>query len=145
MDISKFINKDQQALIVKAINEAENGTSGEIRVHLESSCKADVLDRATYIFKKLKMHKTALRNGVLIYLSVHDRQFAILGDVGINIKVPEGFWDQIKDLMIEKFGKGEITIGLNDGILMIGEKLKTFFPIAHDDINELSNEISFGA
>ncbi len=145
MDISKFINKDQQALIVKAINEAENSTSGEIRVHLESSCKADVLDRATYIFKKLKMHKTALRNGVLIYLSVHDRQFAILGDVGINIKVPEGFWDQIKDLMIEKFSKGEIAIGLNDGILMIGEKLKTFFPIAHDDINELSNEISFGA
>ncbi len=145
MDISKFINKDQQALIVKAINEAENSTSGEIRVHLESSCKADVLDRATYIFKKLKMHKTALRNGVLIYLSVHDRQFAILGDVGINIKAPEGFWDQIKDLMIEKFSKGEIAIGLNDGILMIGEKLKTFFPIAHDDINELSNEISFGA
>jgi uncharacterized membrane protein len=145
MDVSKFLTKDQQASIVQAISNAENNSSGEIRVHLESTCKGDVLDRATTIFKHLKMHKTALRNGVLIYLSVQDRKFAILGDVGINIKVPDGFWDQIKDLMISHFSKGEITKGLTDGILMIGEKLKTYFPIAPDDINELSNEISFGA
>lgn len=145
MDVSKFLTKEQQTSIVKAISDAENNSSGEIRVHLESTCKGDVLDRATFLFKKLKMHKTALRNGVLIYLSVQDRKFAILGDVGINIKVPEGFWDQIKDLMISHFAKGEITTGLSEGILMIGEKLKTFFPITRDDTNELSNEISFGA
>lgn len=145
MDVSKFLTKEQQTSIVKAISDAENNSSGEIRIHLESTCKNDVLDRATFIFKKLKMHKTALRNGVLIYLSVQDRKFAILGDVGINIKVPEGFWDQIKDLMISHFAKGEITTGLSEGILMIGEKLKTFFPVADNDLNELSNEISFGA
>lgn len=145
MDVSKFLTKEQQALIVQAIQQAENNSSGEVRVHLESTCSIDVLDRATYIFKKLKMHKTALRNGVLIYLSVQDRKFAILGDVGINLKVPEGFWDHIKDLMISHFSTGEITTGLTDGILLIGEKLKLFFPIAVDDINELSDEISFGA
>ena len=144
MDVSKFLSKEQQASVVQAISNAENNSSGEIRVHLESTCKEDVLDRATYIFKHLKMHKTALRNGVLIYLSVQDRKFAILGDVGINTKVPDDFWGQIKDLMISHFSKGEITEGLTEGILIIGEKLKTFFPIAHDDINELSNEISFG-
>lgn len=143
MDVSKFLTKDQQALIIQTISDAENNSSGEIRIHLESTCKEDVLDRATFIFKKLKMHKTALRNGVLIYLSVQDRKFAILGDVGINIKVPEGFWDQIKDMMISNFAKGEITTGLTEGIMMIGEKLKKFFPITRDDNNELSNEISF--
>lgn len=143
MDVSKFLTKDQQAIIIQTISDAENNSSGEIRIHLESTCKEEVLDRATFIFKKLKMHKTALRNGVLIYLSVQDRKFAILGDVGINIKVPEGFWDQIKDLMISNFAKGEITAGLTEGIMMIGEKLKKFFPITRDDTNELSNEISF--
>jgi len=145
MDVRKFLTKEQQASIVQAISDAENNSSGEIRVHLESTCKDDALNRATDIFKNLKMHKTALRNGVLIYLSIQDRKFAILGDVGINIKVPEGFWDQIKELMISHFSKGEIATGLTDGILLIGEKLKTFFPISEDDINELSNEISFGA
>lgn len=145
MDVSNFLTKEQQAKVVQAIADAEKNTSGEVRVHLESSCKIDVLDRATYIFEHLKMHKTALRNGVLIYLSVKDHKFAILGDVGINIKVPEGFWEQIKDLMVSHFAKGEITEGLTHGIAMIGEKLKTFFPIASDDTNELSNELSFGA
>ncbi len=145
MDVRKFLTQEQQSSIVQAISDAENNSSGEIRVHLESTCKGDVLDRATFIFEKLKMHKTILRNGVLIYLSVQDRKFAILGDVGINIKVSKGFWDQIKDLMISHFAKGEISNGLTEGILMIGERLKTFFPVADNDLNELSNEISFGA
>lgn len=144
MDVSKFLSKEQQKSIVQAICDAEKNTSGEIRIHMESSCSCDVLDRATEVFKQLKMHKTALRNGVLIYLSVQDKKFAILGDVGINIKVPDGFWNQIKDGMIGHFTKGEIATGLIDGIAQIGEKLKSYFPIAADDKNELSNEISFG-
>ena len=145
MNVKEFFTKEQQSAIVQAIADAEKATSGEIRVHLEKSCKDDVLDCAVFIFKKLKMHKTALRNGVLIYLSVDDRKFAILGDVGINAKVPEGFWDQIKEIMIANFSKGDFTSGLTEGIHMVGEKLKVYFPIMVDDTNELSNEISFGS
>ena len=145
MGVKDFFTEEQQSAIVQAIADAEKATSGEIRVHLESSCKGDVLDNAVYIFKKLKMHKTALRNGVLVYLSINDRKLAILGDAGINAKVPDGFWDSIKDAMISNFTKGEITLGLTQGIHMIGEKLKTYFPYMEDDTNELSNEISFGA
>ncbi len=53
--------------------------------------KGDVLDRAAWLFKKLGMHKTAERNGVLFYLAVKDRKFAIIGDAGINAKVHAGF------------------------------------------------------
>lgn len=144
MGIKTFFTKEQQSAIVQAIADAEKATSGEIRVHLETSCKGDVLDCAAYVFKKLKMHKTALRNGVLIYLAVNDRKFAILGDAGINAKVPDGFWDQIKETMVANFTQGDFTTGLIQGIQMSGDKLKAYFPLSVNDTNELSNEISFG-
>lgn len=136
--------KEQQKMIVDAIKQAEHNTSGEIRVHIEKKCKIDVLDRAANVFAILKMHKTELRNGVLFYLSVEDRKFAILGDVGINIKVPENFWDSVKNTVLEQFKQGNQTEGLIQGILMAGEKLKAHFPYQKDDVNELSDEISFG-
>ncbi len=112
---------------------------------MENSCKGDVLDNAAHVFKKLKMHKTALRNGVLIYLAVDNKKFAILGDAGIHSKVPENFWDQVKETMAAHFSNGDFTTGLTQGIHMAGEKLKAYFPIMANDKNELSNEISFGS
>ena len=141
---AEFLTKDEQLEVIHAIENAENNTSGEIRIHIESKCKEDVLDRAANIFAKLKMHKTELRNGVLIYLATTDKKFAIIGDAGINAKVPEGFWDEIKESMSAKFKEAKFTEGLIIGVSMAGTKLKEFFPIQHDDINELSNEISFG-
>jgi len=136
--------KEQQEMIVEAIKQAEHNTSGEIRVHIEKKCKIDVLDRAANVFAMLKMHKTELRNGVLFYLSLEDRKFAILGDAGINAKVPDNFWDSVKEAVLEQFKQGNQAEGLIKGILMAGEKLKTHFPYQKNDINELSDEISFG-
>lgn len=136
--------KEQQKQIVEAIKQAEHNTSGEIRVHIEDTCKIDVLDRAADVFAMLKMHKTELRNGVLFYLSVEDRKFAILGDAGINAKVPSNFWESVKETVLEQFKLGNNTEGLVKGILMAGEKLKAHFPFQKNDVNELSDEISFG-
>lgn len=136
--------KEQQNRIVEAIKQAEHNTSGEIRVHIEKTCKEDVLDRAADVFAMLKMHKTEQRNGVLFYLSIEDRKFAILGDAGINAKVPCNFWESVKETVLEQFKLGNNTEGLVKGILMAGEKLKAQFPYQKDDVNELSDEISFG-
>jgi uncharacterized membrane protein len=103
-----------------------------------------VLDRAANVFAMLKMHKTKLRNGVLFYLSVEDRKFAILGDAGINARVPQNFWEITKEAMLEHFKNGQLTEGLVKGITMAGDKLKEHFPYQKDDVNELSDEISFG-
>ena len=130
MNPSEFFGKENERLIKVAIEGAENQTSGEIRVHLESTCKNDVLDRAAWLFKKLKMHETKERNGILIYLSINDRKFAIIGDLGINKVVPEGFWNQIKEKMIDHFSRGEFVPGIISGIEKTGEKLKKFFPPA---------------
>jgi uncharacterized membrane protein len=140
---SDFFSKEEKEQLMSAIAKAELQTSGEIRIHIESSCKIDVLDRAAFIFKKLKMHMTNLRNGVLIYLAIEDRKFAIIGDAGINKVVPTNFWDDIKNIMANHFQKGEFVEGLTHGTLMAGEQLKKNFPHQEDDINELSNDISF--
>lgn len=138
-----FFSQSDEALIKDAIRQAENNTSGEIRVHIENNCKGEVLDRAAQVFDLLKMQKTELRNGVLFYLAVKDKKFAILGDVGINTKVPAGFWDEIKMLMLGKFQTGDFATGLAEGIILAGEQLKTHFEHKDDDINELSDEISY--
>jgi uncharacterized membrane protein len=143
MKASSFFTKEQQANILASVQEAEMATSGEIRVHIETTCGEDVLDRAAWVFKKLGMHKTAERNGVLFYLAVSDKKFAIIGDAGINAKVPAGFWDEISSLLQKNFRDGKFTEGLSQGIVLAGTQLKTHFPHMKDDVNELSDEISF--
>lgn len=140
----RFFSKEEQEQIMNAILNAELDTSGEIRVHIESVFKDNVMDRATFIFKKLKMHRTELRNGVLFYLAVKSRKFAIIGDVGINKEVPEDFWNDIKEKMAEYFKENKFTEGLVFGISETGDHLKKHFPYHLDDINELSDDISFG-
>ncbi|MDR2928994.1 MAG: TPM domain-containing protein [Cytophagaceae bacterium] len=139
-----LLNKSERERIVSAIHQAECSTSGEIRVHIESICKEEVLDRATYLFETLEMHKTAQRNGVLFYVAIKNRQFAILGDSGVNTVVAPDFWENIKETMTEFFKKGDFDGGLEKGILMAGEQLKTHFPYSNNDKNELPDEISFG-
>ena len=144
MSAKKFFTSEQQNSIKQAIAAAELNTSGEVRVHIDDTCKEDVLDKAANMFHQLKMDKTALRNGVLFYLAVTDHKFAILGDKGINEKVPVDFWDNIKEVMLSHFKKQEFTEGLCKGIEMAGEKLKSHFPLQTNDTNELNNEVSFG-
>lgn len=143
MSVENFFSKEEKKQITDAIGQAELNTSGEIRLHMEGRCKLDVLDRAAYVFEKLDMHKTAQRNGVLLYLAVYDRKFAILGDGGINQLVPDNFWDVIKETILVYFKDGKFADGLSKGILMAGEQLKANFPYQSDDVNELSDEISF--
>jgi uncharacterized membrane protein len=119
---SKIFTEEQKKQIVEAIKQAEKNTSGEIRVHIEKKCKEDVLDHAAFMFDELEMQKTELRNGVLIYLAVEDRKLAILGDAGINMKVPKGFWDETKDVMINHFKNGDYALGLSEGIIKAGEQ-----------------------
>jgi uncharacterized membrane protein len=139
-----FFSPEEQGKIRSAIENAELDTSGEIRVHVENACKGDVLDRAAYIFKQLGMEKTEMRNGVLIYLAIKHRKFAIIGDKGINNVVPAGFWDAIKHEMLESFQKDEFSAGLCNAVAAVGSHLKKYFPHQKDDVNELADDISFG-
>jgi uncharacterized membrane protein len=143
MKASEFFTKEQQSQIRSAIKEAEENSSGEIRVHLESTLNGDVLDRAAWIFKKIGMHKTEARNSVLLYLAVTNKKFAVIGDSGINRKVNKEFWDEAKEIIQKHFREEKYSDGLAEAILLIGQKLKEHFPHQKDDVNELPNEISY--
>ncbi|MBN2487260.1 MAG: TPM domain-containing protein [Bacteroidales bacterium] len=144
MTAENFISATGRQQIIDAIKNAEANTSGEIRVHIENHCSEEVLDRAAHIFEKLQIHKTEKRNGVLFYLAVKDHKFAILGDAGINAVTPDGFWNSIKDSVLQKFARQEFAEGLSIGITLAGEALKKYFPYMSNDVNELTDEISFG-
>ena len=138
-----ILNREEDHRVVEAIRQAELNTSGEIKVHIENHCKGDVEERSLFFFNHLKMSETQQRNGVLIYLAVKDRKFAILGDEGINNVVEDGFWNDVKDLMLGHFKEGRFAEGLEQGIMRCGEKLKTYFPHQSDDINEIPDDISY--
>jgi len=137
-----FLSKQEEQEIVQAIIEAEKNTSGEIRVHIEEHTEKSPLDRAQEVFFELKMNETQDRNGVLFYVCVSDKKFAIIGDKGINEVVESDFWDCTKDTVIANFKERNFKKGLVEGILRAGERLKKYFPYQSDDTNELSNEIS---
>ena len=143
MSARLFFTKEEQQRIIAAIKNAELNTSGEIRVHIENRCKGEALERAAELFYELKMDHTAARNGILFYLAVKDHKFAVIGDEGINKNVEHDFWNDIKDEIITNFKEKKFTEGLVSGILKCGDKLKTYFPHLSDDVNELSDEISF--
>jgi uncharacterized membrane protein len=140
----KFFSVAEQNQIIEAIRLAELETSGEIRVHIEEHCPDEPIERAKEMFFSLKMNETAQQNGVIIYLALLDKKFAILGDKGIHEQVTDNFWQAEKDLMRSYFVKSEYTQGLVQAINQVGEKLKAHFPFQKNDTNELSNDISFG-
>lgn len=141
----EIFSSEEQERIVQAITVAESKTSGEIRLVVDRKIVSDsILDGAVDYFRKLEMHKTALKNGVLIYLATEDHQFAIIGDEGINMRVGTDFWDETKEQMVEFFRRGDFVQGLITGIYHAGEQLQIFFPRRSDDINELPDEIHFG-
>lgn len=137
-----FLSRADEQEIVQAIIEAEKNTSGEIRVHIEEHTEKSPLDRAQEVFFELHMQETQDRNGVLFYISVADKKFAIIGDEGIDKLVEADFWDCTKDVVISNFKEGNYKKGLINGILRAGERLKKYFPFQSHDSNELSNEIS---
>lgn len=142
--VEDFLSKAEEQEIVEAIRVAEKNTSGEIRVHLEKTTSIAAFERAVEVFNLLEMHNTKDSNGVLIYVAVKDKQFAICGDKGINEKVSDDFWNSTKDTIANHFKNGNFKQGLVDGILKAGEQLKYHFPFQDDDTDELSNEISIG-
>ena len=138
-----IFNDEEQQRIRKAIEDAEKHTSGQIRVCIEKTCSEDVLDRAAKYFHQLDMHKTKLRNGVLIYLATVDRKFAIIGDAGLNKLVPENFWDDTKEQMLNHFKYGDLVEGIVTGLKIAGEHLQKFFPHESGGNNELSDDVAF--
>ncbi len=137
-----FLRPEEEERVLEEIRRFEARTSGEIRVHLAERAGDDILAAAREAFERLGMAATAERNGVLFYVATAERRFAVLGDRGIDEKVPDGFWDDVVARVRERFAEGRFADGLAEGIAMAGEQLAAFFPHRPDDVNELPDDIS---
>lgn len=136
-----MLKKNELDQIVESIRKAEGKTSAEIRVCVVRRCKADPYDAAIGEFFEYKMDQTALRNGVLIYVAPSDKKAAIVGDVAIDSVVDKGFWDSALEGMVQLFAQDNLCEGICMGVSMVGEIIQDKFPIAEDDVNELSDEV----
>jgi uncharacterized membrane protein len=142
----EFFNEEEKQQLVHAIQMAEQKTSGEVRVFIESKCRfVDALDRAREIFFKLEMNQTEQRNATLIYVAVDDHQAAVFGDEGIHQKVGAQYWqDEVKKMLLH-FKKQHLADGICEAVIDLGKALQFYFPYNRDtDKNELPDEIIFG-
>jgi len=139
----RFLTADEQSAVQSAIEACEKASSAELKVVLARHCWGDLRRKARRVFMRLHLDRTAERNCVLVLLVVTNRQFLIYGDDGIHRKVGQGFWDDIRDVMMQHFRNNDFGAGLCAGIERIGEKLATFFPHAADDSDEISNAIGY--
>ena len=131
------------ASLVEAIKTAEDHSTGEIRVHIDSNTEDDNAEVAFEVFKRLCMEKTAERNAVLFHINFEQRYLTIIGDEGIHKKVHQQFWDKMHDDITAGFAKGRFFEPLQKAILDTGTELKKYFPVTGENKNELSDEISF--
>ena len=140
---SLFFSKKEKAHIVQAIHAVEKETSAEIRVHVARKAQGDIVECAKVIFEEIGMTRTEHRNGALLFLSLKDRRFAIVGDKGIHEKAPRDFWDRLVQEAARHFTKDRFADGVREVVLMLGEKLRDLFPQEPGPINELPDRISY--
>ena len=142
----EFFTDEEKQSIIDAVRNAEQRTSGEVRVFVESRCRyVNAIDRAVEIFENLQMQKTELRNATLVYVAIKDKQLAVFGDEGIHQKVGNEYWANEVVKMIHAFNRDNIAEGISKCVLNIGEALATHFPFDRStDKNELPDDIVFG-
>ncbi len=143
MSSKSFLTENQEKKVISAIAAAEQQTSGEIRVHLEYHCNTEPLERAARIFHELGMDQTQKQNGVLVYIATEDHKAAVYAGKGIHRKVEEHFWSDVLGLLVEHFKKEEYEAGIEQAVKKVGQKLRELFPYHSEDVNELSDEISY--
>lgn len=130
-------------MLEEAIKAAELKTSAEIVIHLDNFCWGNPLATAKRRFAGLGLHKTAARNGVLIYIATINRKIAVLGDEGIYQKLGSAYWEEKVQNLISEFKANHQAEALAALVLDLGSQLGHYFPLNHDDQNELGNRISF--
>jgi uncharacterized membrane protein len=140
--VRAFLSEGDLEAIARAVTEAEEHTSAEVRVHLDHSCEGDALPRAIKVFERLGMHKAAARGGVLIYISVTDRKLAVIGDKGIHERVGEAYWQRLVAAVRERLRQQQPRDGLIHALGEVGRILGRHFPRRPDDKNKLSDEVS---
>jgi uncharacterized membrane protein len=142
--VRRFLSEQDLEAMREAIAREEQGTAGEIRVHLDHRCPGDPLARAVEVFERLGMHRTAARSGVLIYLAVADRKLAVIGDRGIHERLGQEYWEALVRAVAADLAAARPRDGLLRAVREVGVALRRHVPRGPRDTNELSDDVSLG-
>jgi uncharacterized membrane protein len=133
--------------IEAAIKNSESQHSGELRFAVENAralgqvwCGSTARQRAVEVFSNLRVWDTEENSGVLIYLSLADREVHIVADRGIIRRVAQTEWDAIAKMMQKAFQTGDFLLGSLQGIERVTALLAAHFPPSGDNPNELCNK-----
>lgn len=141
--LDRLLPAAAQARVVDAIRRVEARTTGQIKVHLDEHCPEDPRQRAETLFASLHLGRTAEHNGVLLYVAVVDRKYALLADAGIHEAAGSLFWHEAAGRMARAFAAhGELGEGLVATIEEVGARLAERFPSSAPHPNEIPDDIS---
>jgi putative membrane protein len=97
--------------------------------------------RAVRAFHEKGLYRTRHETGILIFISIFEHKVWILGDRGINARIPPESWQQLVQVLASGLREGEACQALCEVIGRCGEELARHFPKEADDRNELKDEI----
>jgi len=141
--LDKLISPEEQNRLLDKIARIEKRSSGEIRIHMTERRVKDPLEAARKTFTSLGMSATRRRNGVLVFLSLPSRKFAIVGDKGIDRVTPADYWDGLRDTLVQRFAAGQYCEGLLEILDRVEAVLAEHFPYEKGDVDELPDDISY--
>ena len=119
------LTQKEEAMVLKAIREAEQGHRGEIRVHLERKCPdKNELKRAMNLFYTLNMHHTRDGTGVLLYIAPEERKTAVFAGHGIFGAEEKDFWQEVTDKVAKGFRQRKPAQGICSALEEIGDLLR---------------------
>lgn len=136
-----FLRGIDRAKVVSAIRAAERQTNGQIRVVVSRHRPTDTMRSARQAFARLKMTRTSRRNSVLIFLAPGTQSHAIVGDISVQEKCGDDFWQEVVEVMAIHLRKGEFTVAILTGVEKVGALLGEHFPRQPGDSNELPDDI----
>jgi uncharacterized membrane protein YgcG len=141
--LDRLLSLEDQKRLLEKIGEIEARSSGEVRLHLTDRPVRDALESARKAFVSLGMTQTRLRNGVLVFLSLPSRAFAVVGDEAVHSVAGPEYWEKLRDGAVQRFSAGEFAEGLLSLLQQVEEVLVEHFPHQEGDVDELPDEISF--
>ena len=143
-DYRAILSEEDKIHLVNLIKSTEEATSCEIKIHINDTCKESALERAIMLITKLGLDRTKNRTGIILYLAVKDKKFAIAGDIGIHKRLPNHSWHDLKDEAISYFKEEKYLEGFSNCLKKLATIVKAEFPEnKNENVNEISDEISF--
>ena len=139
----RHLTRAEERQVVLAIQAAEQGSRGEVRVHLEPRYGGDgPLARAQALFHELGMDQTRDGTGVLLYVAFEDHKVAVWAGPGLYGAAEPDFWREATDKVAQGFKQNRRAQGLVEALSVIGQLMRQAAPGQDSAGDELPNRVS---